>query len=328
MDKISKPFKNSDEDRYRKKIVIFGTGFIATNLIKHFQNENSNVECVVIYNKHKLEDRLNVRQYEIDNNIAELISSEKPNYVIVLHGNSFVSNNMHIENSVNDNVLKIASFLEKIYEKKLYVDIEKILVVGSASEYGKFYDLPIEENFALHPTSVYGLSKIFLFNLAKYFIERGLPIVYIRQFNTIGIGQREDFVLPSFAKNIALIEKNIADPILNVGDLSQERDFIDIHDTCRAYDLLLKKGAIGEVYNIASGEYVNIGYLLQVLISKSRLDKEVLKINENKNLFSNEASLSKRLHADISKLKSLGFEKKFTLEQTIEDTLEYWRKNV
>ena len=311
-----------------KKILIFGTGFIATNLVQYFKLKDKEIECCIIYNKHKLDDELNVKQYSISDDIEKIFSIEKPDSIIMLLGNSVVSDNTKIYESVNDNVLKSSNFLEVLYEKKLYKNISKILLVGSASEYGKFYDKPIKENFNLHPTSIYGLSKILLFKVFEYFVERGMPIVYIRQFNTIGIGQRDKFVFPSFIKDIIKMEKNEKEAILNVGDLEQERDFIDVRDSCRAYDLLIQKGNIGEVYNVASGSYVKIKYLLEKVIDKSTLNINEIKINTNPNLFSKEESLSKRLHADINKIIDLGFKVNYRLEDTIEDSLEYGRKNV
>jgi len=311
-----------------KKILIFGTGFIATSLIEYFQNKDKKIEFIVLFNKHKIEGLSNKRQFSMNDDIASLLHLEKPNYIIMLHGNSFVSENISIESCTNDNMLKATSFLEKLYETKFYKNIEKIILVGSASEYGKFYNKPIKEDFPLHPTSLYGLSKILLYNASKYFIDRGLPIIYVRQFNTVGQGQRDTFVFPSFAKNIAMIEKKPHKPVLNVGDLSQERDFIDIRDTCAAYELLMEKGEVGEAYNVASGEYISINGLLKNIIKQSDLIYADLEINENVNLFSKEASLSKRLHADISKIKELGFKRKFTLDETINDVLEYWRQNV
>jgi GDP-4-dehydro-6-deoxy-D-mannose reductase len=306
------------------KVLIFGTGFIATNLIKYFRKKD--IECIVLYNKHKILNYPDTNQYRMSIDIKKLFEMEKPDNIILLHGNSSVSENISVSTSVNDNMLKIASFLEKLYSIKLYKHIKKIIVVGSASEYGKFYNKPIKEDFTLHPTSLYGLSKICLYKSFTYFIEKGLPIIYIRQFNTIGMGQRDDFVLASFAKNINLIEKKLIDPILNVGDLSQERDFIDIRDTCRAYHLLFKNGIIGEIYNIASGEYITIKSLLTEVIKQSSLTDENIEINENISLFSKEESLSKRLHADITKLKELGFKRKYSLKDTVKDTLKYWEK--
>lgn len=310
------------------KILIYGSGFIACNLIKHFQALNDDIEIILFYNKHKISKLENVKQVSMNENIENILLEEKPEYIIVLQGNSFVAHNTNIESSTHDNMLQSAIFLEKIYELSASEFIKKILVIGSASEYGKFYDKPIKEDFFLHPTSLYGLSKIFLYNASMYFVERGLPIVYIRQFNTIGFGQRDSFVFSSFSKNIIKIEKNLVEPILNVGDLSQERDFLDVRDTCLAYSVLMQEGIIGETYNVASGEYISIEKLLNLIIEKSNLSIKDLKIVENKNLFSKESSLSKRLHADIEKLNKLGFHPKYRLEDTIIDILEYWRENV
>ena len=310
------------------KIFIYGSGFIARNLIEYLKAFDNNVQIILAYNKHKIIVKQKIKQFSMNDNIENILIKEKPEYIVVLQGNSFVADNTNIESSTHDNMMKSAIFLEKIYNSDVSKFIKKILVVGSASEYGKFYDKPIKEDFSLHPTSLYGLSKIFLYNSSMYFVERGLPIVYIRQFNTVGIGQRDSFVFSSFSKNIVKIEKNLSEPILNVGDLSQERDFLDVRDTCMAYYILMEKGIIGEVYNVASGDYISIEKLLFGMIEKSNLSKHDLKIIENKNLFSKEASLSKRLHADINKLKTLGFKPKYKLEDTIQDILEYWRKNV
>lgn len=310
------------------KIFIYGSGFIARNLIEYLKAFDNNVQIILAYNKHKIIVEQKIKQFSMNDSIENILIKEKPEYIVVLQGNSFVADNTNIESSTQDNMMKSAIFLEKIYNSDVSKFIKKILVVGSASEYGKFYDKPIKEDFILHPTSLYGLSKIFLYNSSMYFVERGLPIVYIRQFNTVGIGQRDSFVFSSFSKNIVKIEKNLAEPILNVGDLSQERDFLDVRDTCMAYYILMEKGIIGETYNVASGDYISIEKLLYTMIEKSNLSKHDLKIIENKNLFSKEASLSKRLHADINKLKTLGFKPKYKLEDTIQDILEYWRKNV
>lgn len=311
-----------------KKILIFGTGFIANNLIKYFNNKYKDIEFIVIYNKHKVNESKNIKQYSMNDNILEVLKQENPEYYILVHGDSFVSNNVVIEESVKNNVLKSSEFLENIYKLKDELTLKKIIVVGSASEYGKFYNEPIKESFQLHPTSIYGLSKIFLLNVFKYFVERGLPIVYVRQFNTLGVDQRDNFVLASFAKTIVLIEKKLSLPILKVGDLTQERDFLDIRDTCKAYELLLHQGLVGEEYNVASGEYINIEYLLNKVIEKSEVAKNDIEIISNKDLFLKEASLSKRLHANVQKLESLGFKKTYNIEKTIEDTLNYWRENV
>jgi GDP-4-dehydro-6-deoxy-D-mannose reductase len=306
------------------KILIFGTGFIATNLIDYLMARQ--VEVVVMYNHHKVTKLYPIRQVSMACDIEKLFLEEQFDHIVMLHGNSFVPNNVDIKQSIKDNVFMISNMLETMYHKKLYTSIRKMLIIGSASEYGKLYNEPIKEDFPLHPTSIYGLSKILLFNTAKFFIERGFPIVYVRQFNAAGIGQRADFVMSAFIQKVIAIEKGQHEPVLDIGDVTQERDFIDVRDACRAYRLLLERGNIGEVYNVGSGEYVSIETLLDRVIVASTLSKERLCIDANPEKFSIDASLSKRLHANIDKLKALGFERRYSMQETIRDTMAYWRE--
>ncbi len=311
-----------------KTVLLFGTGFIARNLIDYIEKGYPGSRIVVLYNHHTIEDHPKVKYYSMEEDYQSILEKERPDHIICLQGNSFVSANTDVIESVETNALKIMRFLEVIHQHKLYEQIEKILVIGSASEYGKLYDVAIQETFPLNPTSIYGLSKIYLYNGSMYYKERGLPITYVRQFNTIGNGQRKEFVLPSFCHEVISIEKGLKSPIIDVGDLSQERDFLDVRDTCQAYLLLLQKGEVGEVYNVASGDFVSVDTLLQLVIHNSSVTEGSVSINSTKNLFSKEESLSKRLQANITKLQLLGFSPKYTLDQTVKDALEYWRKRV
>ncbi|MES0488487.1 MAG: GDP-mannose 4,6-dehydratase [Leptospirales bacterium] len=313
-----------------KKILIFGTGFIANALIQHINSVYTGTKISVIYNKTRIkgENAEGITQYSLDDNLKNVLSIEKPSYIVCLYGISFVPSNIDPMESIDKNVLTTLNFLEIIYQTGYAENLEKILIIGSASEYGKFYKEAISEDFKLHPTSLYGLSKIFLYNTALYYKERGLPIVYGRQYNTIGVDQRDVFALPSFARQVAKIEKGLQEPIMDVGDLTQERDLLDVRDTVLAYTLLLKKGEIGEVYNIASGNYTSMENVVNILLEQSSIAMADIKIESNVKKFSENNSLSKRLWGDISKLRSLGFKPKYTLKETTLDILNYWRANV
>lgn len=307
------------------KVLIFGSGFIAKNFIDFWKKKYASSEIVVIYNRHSVKLK-GVNNYKFDElSLKSFFDSFRPDYLVCCQGNSFVSDNKLIKDAIDNNVLKISQLLEFIYTNK--ASIRKILVIGSAGEYGKQYDNPIDENTPLLPSSPYGLSKVLLYNIAMYFCRVGLPIVYLRQFNTVGIGQQDKFVLPSFTKQVVFIEKGLQEKKIVVGDLTQERDFIDIKDTCRAYELLLQQGKAGEVYNIGSGKYISIRDLLNRIIEHSFLKDEEILIETNKEKLNN-TSLSKKLYADTTKLRNLGFKPKFSLDSTIEDMLGFWRSNV
>ena len=312
------------------RLLIFGTGFLACNYINYLRKLNNyNVTIKVFYNKHKLIiDTPAIEHFPMDSDqVLFSLESFKPSHILCLHGSSFVPAGIKVRDSMEKNALKTMEFLEVLSRSESRKSLKKILVIGSASEYGKYYNEAISEKFPLHATSLYGMSKISLYNASMYYYDRGLPLIYVRQFNTIGPAQRDCFVLPSFCKQVAEIEKGTKKPEIMVGDLGQERDFIDIRDTCRAYSLLFNEGKAGEVYNVSSGKCVTIRHLLDVILEVSRI-KDVVAIVPNKKLFFEEHSLSRRLHADISKIRRLGFEPEITLRQTIKDTLDFWRKYV
>jgi GDP-4-dehydro-6-deoxy-D-mannose reductase len=117
----------------------------------------------------------------------------------------------------------------------------RVLIIGTAEEYGKVSaaDIPITEEAPLNPVSPYAVSKIAQDYLGvMYEHAYGLPIVRVRPFNHIGERQTDQFVVPAFAKQIALIESQQQDNVLQVGELTAVRDFTDVKDMVRAYHCL------------------------------------------------------------------------------------------
>ena len=95
---------------------------------------------------------------------------------------------------------------------------------------------------------------------------RSKSSVIVRPFNHTGPGQEPRFAAPAFAEQIAKIELGMQGPVLLVGDLTPERDFLDVRDVCEAYLCALCHGEIGETYNIASGTPRSIQSVLEGLL--------------------------------------------------------------
>lgn len=200
----------------------------------------------------------------------------------------------------------------------------KILIVSSGEIYGivKKEDLPIDEETPLRPTNPYSVSKIAQDFLGlTYFLSYKLKIIRVRPLNHIGPRQSPNFVVSSFAKQIAEIEKGKRPPVMHVGNLEAERDFTNVKDMVAAYLLVVEKGQYGEVYNLGSGTSYRISEILNKLIgmSSSRIkvekDRNLLRPNDNP-----------RLVCDASKfIKLTGWKPKITIEETLKDTLDYWR---
>jgi len=224
--------------------------------------------------------------------------------------------------TLNNNISLQVNLLEAV--RKFNLLNTKILITSSADIYGRVAkeNLPIDEETPLMPTSPYSISKIAQDFLGlTYFLTYGLRTIRIRPFNHIGPRQSPNFVVSSFAKQIAEIEKGKKEPYLSVGDLETKRDFTDVRDMVSAYILAVEKGKDGEAYNVGSGVSYKISDILNKLVSMS---SSKIRIRKEKALF--RPNDNPELICDNSKFTKLtNWKPKVSIEKTLKDTLDYWR---
>jgi len=205
----------------------------------------------------------------------------------------------------------------------------KILFVSSSDVYG--YLESKKKAHAHREEDRNGIVSPYAFTKAGgellsefYASQEHLHIVTVRPFPHTGPGQTGDFVCSDWARQIVLIEKNKIPAVIKVGNLAVRRDYSDVRDVVRAYDILMRKGRRGEVYNVCSGQAPSLKKILRTLLSFSPCKIEV------------RVDPAKLRKADIPylagsnrKIKSrTGWEPRIPLEKTLQDLLEYWRKNV
>jgi GDP-4-dehydro-6-deoxy-D-mannose reductase len=186
-------------------------------------------------------------------------------------------------------------------------------------------EVPMSEHNPLRPLSPYAVSKVTQEMLAyQYHQSYGIKSIVSRGFNHSGPRRGENFVDSSFAKQIAEIEKGKREAVIHVGDLSSKRDFTDVRDMVRAYWLLLEKCRPGDVYNIGSGNTRTMQEVLNMLLRMSQVHVEV-RVDPTR-LRPSDVMI---LWADASKFKeATGWEPTIPYEQTLRDTLDYWRARV
>jgi GDP-4-dehydro-6-deoxy-D-mannose reductase len=201
----------------------------------------------------------------------------------------------------------------------------RILYVGSGLIYGdsEGTDQSYDERSLLRPGSPYAASKAAA-DLASYQYTRspGLDIVRARPFNHIGPYQSAQFAVANFARQVAAIEAGKQPPVLETGNLTPRRDLTDVRDVVRAYMLLGHKGRTGEAYNIGTGRAWSMREVLDGLLAMSHARIDVRQKTELVR-----AAETAATHADAGKLRSeTGWVPVYGLEQTLADTLSYWRE--
>ncbi len=203
----------------------------------------------------------------------------------------------------------------------------RVLVVGSSEEYGmtRPEELPIDEETPLRPLSPYAVSKVAQDLLGlQYHLTHRLHVVRARPFNHIGPRQGLGFVAPDFASQIAAIELGLQEPVMRVGNLDARRDFCDVRDVVRAYVLLITSGRAGEVYNIGSGRSHAIQEILDTLLSLSQVSVTVDQVPERMR-----PSEVPEIVCDASRLhRETGWQTAIPFRQSIEDIMEYWRRQM
>ena len=202
----------------------------------------------------------------------------------------------------------------------------RILSIGSSEEYGNLAEgnVIFHEEDALHPISPYAVARVSQEMLSQVYAKGyGLDVVMTRSFNHIGPGQKETFVISSFAKRLVEMKKGgVSSPKLMTGDISLIRDFVDVRDVVRAYDGLLKKGRKGEIYNICCG----VGYSLRDILQQlaSILDMEVLTETDERLIRPKDNRIIIGSNEKIK--RDIGWIPEIPLQQSLKDIIHFWNK--
>jgi len=205
----------------------------------------------------------------------------------------------------------------------------RLLFASSAEIYGQSFagGRALDESALPAPMNSYAATKAAADLALGAMAHDGLRVVRLRLFNHTGPGQSDQFVLPAFARQIALIESARQAPPLRVGGLDSMRDFLDVRDVCGAYVRCLQCGpelGPGTVLNIASGVPRRIGDILDTLLELAGLRTEV--VTDAARLRGTEIVSAS---GDSSRARNLlGWAPEIPWQQTLADVLADWRLRV
>jgi GDP-4-dehydro-6-deoxy-D-mannose reductase len=189
----------------------------------------------------------------------------------------------------------------------------RILFASTCEVYGNASRIPTPEDERVAPVSPYAAGKAAA-ELACLF--SGLDVVVARAANHEGPGRDDRFAIGSWTRQIARLEAEGGGTLL-VGDLSAERDILDVRDVSRAYRLLLDPSVPAGTYNVASGRTVKMAEVVDLLVGLARVPVRI----ERDESRVRPADIP-RLAGDASKLRAAtSWEPEIPLEQTLADTL-------
>ena len=315
-----------------KILVTGGAGFIGSNFINYMLSKYDykiiNLDLLTyagnLENLKNVENNKNYTFVKGDISDKELVLDITKdcdaiiNFAAESHvDRSIVSPNIFVETNVGGtvNLLNCA----KINKIEKYLQVSTDEVYGSIKE-GYFY-----ETTPVNPNSPYSASKASadMFVMA-YHKTYGLPVVITRCSNNFGPYQYPEKLIPFF---ISKLLKNEKVPVS--GDGKNVRDWLYVEDHCRAIDLALHKGRIGEVYNVGGhNEKTNIE-ITKIVLEKLGKDETSIEFVEDR------LGHDRRYAISNDKIRAeLGFEPNYTFEKGIEATINWylnnaeWMKNI
>jgi UDP-glucose 4-epimerase len=211
---------------------------------------------------------------------------------------------------------------------------KKILIASTSEVYGKGVKFPFEEDddSLLGPTSKsrwsYAASKaIDEFLGLAYHYEIGLPVVLFRLFNTVGPRQTGQYgmVVPRF---VQWAMKN--EPIMVYGDGEQSRSFGNVYDVVDAiYRLSNTEEAIGELYNIGNDKEITIHGLAELVRDRAGSKSEIKVIPYEEAYKTPGFEDFRRRVPSLAKIgKAVGWEPSTSLQQTIDQIIEYYKERI
>ena len=240
--------------------------------------------------------------------VRAAVAASRP--ALVLHAVG-IAGETDLRTLVDANVIPLANLIDALNGQQL----ERLVVVGSAAEYAASGQRePIREDHPLGPSSPYGLSKLFQFELSQMALKVGMPVVYARPFNLIGPGVSCTTAVGDITKRLAEARHERGSGVVDVGDLDRWRDYVDARDAAAACRVLLESAQPGRVYNVCSGVPVLLADVVERLVSMAGGEVRLRRVEVKPAL--------KFVVGDSARLRALGWSPTYDLETSLRDGLQ------
>lgn len=307
-----------------KIMITGGSGFVGSHLSEYLLKKDHKIIIVTRKNTkniEKIKKYLKVEKIDVTNfsKLEKCILKNKPDIIIHLAVNT--SHSKSFENPLSDlnsntrSTLNILEILKQSLPKSKFILGSTFIVIGKPSK------LPVNEHSPCNPTTLYGVNRLSSEYYTKIYNQVfGLNTNIFRITNSFG--PREQVIPNKNAINYLIYKAYKGEEITIFNKGKFFRDLIYISDVVSAIDKIIKKGKSGELYWISSDKktwFYEIGNTLEKLTNAKI--KYVLPPKYTKKVDVG------NFVVDNSKIRSLGWKPKITVDDGIRKTLNYFEEN-
>ncbi|KAA9407011.1 dTDP-glucose 4,6-dehydratase [Haloarcula sp. CBA1131] len=305
-------------------LVTGGAGFIGSNFVEHiietsddevvtldtltYAGSKENLEGVLEHPRHEFVEG-DIRDADL---VGDLVSDVDA--VVNFAAESHVDRSIEgAEPFVSTNVQGTQTLLDAANDS----EIDRFVQISTDEVYGQIVDGSFSEEDPLNPRNPYSATKASADLLAQsYETTHGLPVVITRTCNNYGPNQHPEKLIPKFITN-ATQGKSL--PVY--GDGSNIREWIYVEDNCRALDLVLREGDVGEVYNIGTDEEKTNLEVTQAILAAVGASEDLIEFVDDR------AGHDQRYALDSSKVESLGWEPQYSFAEGLAETINHFVEN-
>ncbi len=260
--------------------------------------------------------------------VHEVVRQSRPDYVFHLAAQSYPKTSFDAPlETLDTNIQGTVRLLDALKTESPDAIIH---VCASSEVFGRVQPdkLPIDEDCSFHPASPYAISKVGTDLVGRYYAEAfGMTVMTTRMFTHTGPRRGDVFAESTFAKQIAMAEAGLIEPVIKVGHLKSLRTIADVRDAVRAYYMLVTINPIsGEAYNIGGTHTATVEEILDKLISLSKLSGELKIEVDPDRLRPIDADLQVPSTAKFQ--AHTGWKPEISFDDTMKDLLDYWRHRV
>lgn len=307
-------------------LVTGGAGFIGSNFINYILNKYPHYKVTNLDKLTYAGNRDNLKGIEKDKNYCFIKGDIRNPYTVsqAIRGNDALIN-FAAETHVDRSIVNADDFVRTNYqgtyvllEAALKSKIKCFLQISTDEVYGSREKGFFNEEDALNPSSPYSASKAAADLLVNSYLKTyKLPAMITRSSNNFGPYQYPEKVIPLFVTNL-LQDKKV--PLYAKGE--NVRDWIFVRDNCVAIDLVLHKGKVGEIYNIAAENYMSNFELTKAILARMSKPKDFIQYVKDR------PGHDFRYAIDCSKIRKLGWSPRYSFSAALDLTIAWYKQNI